>query len=134
MRQIVKINKDYLKWISEIKSKIRSTQIRSALSANALLIEFYYDLGKMIAEKQAQSAWGDKLVQQLSKDLQAEFPEMKGLSFTNLRYCKQFFLYFQLPQKTTAEIGLQSVSQICPQSVGKLQISENQENTMKFEN
>ena len=113
MSQLTKIDKDYLNWISEIKSKIRSTQIRAALAANAALIEFYYDLGKMIAEKQAQSAWGDKLVQQLSKDLQAEFPEMKGLSFTNLRYCKQFFLYFQLPQKTIAEI--------CPQSGGKLQ-------------
>jgi predicted nuclease of restriction endonuclease-like (RecB) superfamily len=119
MSQPTKIDKDYLNWISEIKSKIRSTQIRSALSANAVLIEFYYDLGKMIVEKQAQSAWGDKLVQQLSKDLQAEFPEMKGLSFTNLKYCKQFFLYLQFPAKSAVEIS--------PQSGDKLQNNEIQE-------
>ena len=112
MPQLVNIDKDYLKWFSEIKSKIRSTQIRAALAANATLIEFYYDLGRMIVEKQAQSAWGDKLVQQLSKDLQAEFPDMKGISYTNLRYCKQFFLYFQ--------IGQQPVSKFVPQFVGEL--------------
>ena len=114
------IDKDYLKWFSEIKNKIRSTQIRVALAANATLIEFYYDLGGMIVEKQAQSAWGDKLVQQLSKDLQGEFPEMKGISRTNLLYCKQFFLYFQ--------IGQQPVSQIVPQTAGQLQNVDNQEN------
>jgi predicted nuclease of restriction endonuclease-like (RecB) superfamily len=94
MQTVATIDKDYLNWISEVKSKIRSTQIRAALAANATLIAFYFDLGKMIIGKQAQSSWGDKLVQQLSKDLQAEFPEMKGLSYTNLRYCKQFFQYF----------------------------------------
>jgi hypothetical protein len=99
MQQIVTIDNDYLKWFSEIKSKIRFTQIRAALSANSKLIEFYYDLGGMIFRKQGQSAWGDKLVRQLSNDLQTEFPEMSGFSYTNLMYCKQFFLYFQfLPQ------------------------------------
>ncbi|MCL2097895.1 MAG: PDDEXK nuclease domain-containing protein [Bacteroidales bacterium] len=119
MPHLINTDKDYLKWFSEIKSKICSTQIRAALAANATLIEFYYDLGGMIVEKQAQAAWGDKLVQQLSKDLQAEFPEMRGLSYTNLRYCKQFFLYFQIRQ--------QAANQICPQSVGKLQSTDNKE-------
>ena len=120
MSQLVNIDKDYLNWFSEIKSKIRSTQIRAVLAANATLIEFYYDLGRMIVEKQAQSAWGDKLIQQLSKDLQAEFPEMSGFSRTNLLYCKQFFLYFQISQQT--------IGQIVPQVEGQLQNTDNQEN------
>jgi predicted nuclease of restriction endonuclease-like (RecB) superfamily len=155
MQQLENIDKDYLKWFSEIKSKIRSTQIRAALAANATLIEFYYDLGRMIVEKQVQSAWGDKLVQQLSKDLRAEFPEMSGLSYSNLRYCKSFFLYFQIsPQaegqicqqsvgklqnndnqnsiicpQIVGKISRQSISPICPQSVGKLQTVDSQKNT-----
>ncbi|MCL1932705.1 MAG: PDDEXK nuclease domain-containing protein [Candidatus Azobacteroides sp.] len=119
MSQLSNIDKDYLNWVSEIKSKIRSTQIRAVLAANATLIEFYYDLGRMIVEKQAQSAWGDKLIQQLSKDLQAEFPEMSGFSRTNLLYCKQFFLYFQISQQT--------VGQIVPQVGGQLQNTDSQE-------
>jgi predicted nuclease of restriction endonuclease-like (RecB) superfamily len=122
MQQLVNIDKDYLKWFSEIKNKIRSTQIRAALAANATLIEFYYDLGGMIVEKQEQSAWGDKLVLQLSKDLQAEFPEMSGFSYTNLKFCKQFFNYFQLSPKHRGVIGQQSVSQ--------LQNTNNENNTV----
>jgi len=130
MQHLLNINKDYLKWFSEIKNKIRSTQIRAALAANATLIEFYYDLGRMIVEKQAQSTWGDKLVQQLSKDLQVEFPEMSGFSYSNLKFCKQFFNYFQFCRQTEGVIGQQTVSQlqnagnksaaICQQSVSKL--------------
>ncbi|MDR0873862.1 MAG: PDDEXK nuclease domain-containing protein [Prevotellaceae bacterium] len=122
MKSVLNIDKDYLKWFSEIKTKIRSTQIRAALAANATLIEFYYDLGGMIAEKQSQSAWGDKLVQQLSKDLQAEFPDMSGFSRTNLLYCKQFYLYFQISQHT--------VSQIVPRIEGQIQVFDNQDNVI----
>ena len=107
-------DKDYQKWFSEIKSKIRSTQIRTALAANATLIEFYFDLGRSIVEKQAESAWGDKLIQRLSKDLKAEFPGMSGFSSTNLKYCKQFFNYFQ----------------ISPQAGDKLQLAENKKNAI----
>jgi len=130
MQQLLNIDKDYLKWFSEIKSKIHSTQIRAALAANATLIEFYYDLGRMIVEKQAQSTWGDKLIQRLSKDLRAEFPEMSGLSYSNLRFCKQFFNYFQFCPKISETINKRSVNklqntdnknnEICQQSVSKL--------------
>jgi predicted nuclease of restriction endonuclease-like (RecB) superfamily len=99
MKQSLKIDKEYLDWFSAIKTKIRSTQIRAALAANAVLIEFYWELGKMIVEKQAKSTWGDKLVEQLSKDLQVEFPDMKGFSRANLHFCLQFYNYFSfLPQ------------------------------------
>ena len=112
MKTLAIADKDYLKWFSEIKHKIQSTQIRAVLVANATLIEFYYDLGRIIVEKQAEASWGDKLVQRLSKDLRSEFPDMKGFSYTNLMYCKQFFDYFQ----------------ISPQSGGELQLAENKRN------
>ncbi len=85
-------NPDYKTWLIELKSKIRSTQIKAAIAVNSTLIEFYWDLGKMIAEK--QTAWGTNFLQTLSKDLQSEFPEMGGFSFTNLKYCRLFYTYF----------------------------------------
>jgi predicted nuclease of restriction endonuclease-like (RecB) superfamily len=96
MAQSLLVDKNYLNWFAEIKVKIRSTQIKAVLSANAVLIEFYWELGKKIVEKQAQTAWGDKLIEQLSADLKAEFPDMKGFSYTNLKYCKLFFNYFTI--------------------------------------
>ncbi len=95
---------DYRNWIVEVKSKIRFSQAKAALAVNAAVIEFYWDLGKMIAEK--QTAWGTKFLEQLSKDLQTEFPEMKGLSTSNLKYCRSFYLFYQ------NTIGQQPVDQL----------------------
>jgi hypothetical protein len=41
----------YKEWVVELKSKIRSVQVKAALAVNSTLIEFYWDLGKMIHEK-----------------------------------------------------------------------------------
>ena len=79
---------DYKNWLTELKGKIRSVQIKAAISVNSSLIQFYWELGKMISEK--QTAWGSKFLATLSNDLQDEFPEMKGFSITNLKYCKLF--------------------------------------------
>jgi hypothetical protein len=77
-----------------------SARLRVALAANRELILFYWEPGAQIAEKQAQSQWGDKLIAQLSADLQKAFPDLKGLSTSNLKYCLRFFHF--LPQYTGA--------------------------------
>ena len=45
-------------------------------------------------EKQQNAQWGSGFIEQLSKDLQAEFPDIKGLSAVNLRRCKRFYLFY----------------------------------------
>ncbi|MDR0604104.1 MAG: PDDEXK nuclease domain-containing protein [Bacteroidales bacterium] len=128
MKQSLQIDKDYLKWLSEIKGKIRSAQIRTALAANSALIEFYYDMGRMIVEKQSQTAWGDKIVERLSKDLQSEFTEMQGLSLSNLKFCKQFYNYFKVRSDVIMGISSTTDSQISQQSVSQLQNTDNKLN------
>lgn len=91
---ILKQDKQYINWLKEIKTKVRSAQIRSALAANSELIRFYWDLGKMITEKLQESNWGDKILDHVSKDLQSEFPETKGFSVRNLKYTKQFYEFY----------------------------------------
>jgi predicted nuclease of restriction endonuclease-like (RecB) superfamily len=119
-------DKDYLTWVADIKARIRGTQIRAALAANAVLIRFFYDLGRMITEKQRQTRWGDKLVERLAKDLHSEFPEMAGFSRTNLLYCKQFYLFISE--------GLPARNVIVPQTGGQssmsTQLIENQGNVI----
>ncbi len=97
------MNQEYIVWLKELKTKIRSTQAKAALAVNSALIEFYWDLGRMIAEK--ESVWGSKLIEQISRDLKGEFPEIQGLSSSNLKYCKRFFLYYK------SSIGQQLVDQ-----------------------
>ncbi len=108
------IDHDYKQWILEIKSKIRSAQMKAALSVNAALIEFYWDLGKMISEKQASSPWGSKLIERVATDLKTDFPEIKGLSNSNLKYCKRFYEFYKekLSLQTNEQIGQQLVDQL----------------------
>jgi hypothetical protein len=68
------LNDDYKNWLKELKSKIQQSQIKAALAVDSQLITLYWDLGKQIAEKQENAAWGSGFINQLSKDLKAEFP------------------------------------------------------------
>jgi predicted nuclease of restriction endonuclease-like (RecB) superfamily len=117
MNASLSVDKSYIAWLSEIKTKIRTTQIRAALAANAVLIQFYYELGRMITEKQTQTQWGDKLVERLANDLRSEFPEMRGFSRTNLLYCKQFYLFINTRIQTNNEIVPQCGGQLAMKPV-----------------
>ena len=103
-----KQHNDYLEWLNNLKSKIRTTQIKAALSANSELIKLYWDIGKDIFEKQEVKGWGNSIVESLSKDLKAEFPDMKGFSRRNLFYMKKFYNFyksdFEKVQRLVAQI------------------------------
>jgi len=105
-------NSDYKNWIAELKKKVYSTQIKASIAVNSALIEFYWDLGKSISEK--ENVWGSKLIEQVASDLKAEFPEIKGLSRSNLFYCKQFYQFYtnELVQQAVGLISHQLVFQI----------------------
>jgi predicted nuclease of restriction endonuclease-like (RecB) superfamily len=87
-------SKDYVNWLAELKRKIRSVQIKAAVKVNAELLNFYWELGAEIVEKQTNASWGDGFLHQLSKDLVSEFPEMKGFSLSNLKYIRQWYLFY----------------------------------------
>jgi predicted nuclease of restriction endonuclease-like (RecB) superfamily len=95
----IKLNKEYANWLNEVKSKIRSAQIKTALAANRELILFYWELGRDIFEKQKNAKWGAKLLEQLSTDLKAEFSDIQGLSKTNLKYCSRFYQFYSISQQ-----------------------------------
>lgn len=100
----MQLDADYKNWISEVKLKVRSSQIKAAMAVNSALIIFYWELGKMLSDKISQSKWGDKIIENVSKDLKKEFPEMKGFSVTNLKYSKRFYEYFQLSPQVVGEL------------------------------
>jgi len=106
------ISSDYKEWLSDLKSQIKRTQIKASISVNSQLIMLYWDLGRQITEKQETTKWGSGFIEQLSRDLRVEFPEMGGLSLTNLKYCKQFYTFY---------LPLFNENQISQQVVGELQ-------------
>ena len=64
--------------------------MRAALAANQELTLLYWDLGRVVLERQAEEGWGAKVIDRLSRDLQRAFPDMKGLSPRNLKYMRRF--------------------------------------------
>ena len=94
MNVILKSDIEYKQWLTDLKFRIRNSQIKAALKVNTELINLYWELGKEIVSKQEQSQWGDGLIKQLSSDLQQEFPNMKGFSISNIKYIKQWYLFY----------------------------------------
>jgi predicted nuclease of restriction endonuclease-like (RecB) superfamily len=112
-------DKEYKNWLKKVKAKIQSSQIKAAIAVNSALIEFYWDLGKMIVDKQKYSNWGNKLIEQLSKDLKMEFPGMAGFSRRNLYYVAQFYIYFSdFPELNSIvhQVGAQLENASVPQA------------------
>jgi len=104
----MQLDNEYKNWISELKLKVRSAQIKAAIAVNKELILFYWDLGNMLSEKIKTSNWGDKVLENVSKDLKDEFPDMKGFSVTNLKYCKLFYEYFLISQQAVDQLPISS--------------------------
>jgi len=83
-------DKDYAKFLAEIKTRIRSAQTRAALSVNSELVLLYWQIGNDILKRQDEQGWGAKVIASLSQDLSHEFPQMKGFSSRNLKYMRSF--------------------------------------------
>lgn len=79
-----------IRFITEIKQKVRNAQYEALKVVNVQLIQLYWDLGKAISEKQS-IGWGKAIVPNLSKELQKEFPEMAGFSEANLWLMAQLY-------------------------------------------
>ena len=90
----MKISRDYVKWLAELKQKIISARLRAAQGLSQTLMELYWDIGKEIVKKQSKAYWGDGLVERLAADLKKDFSGMKGFSRRNLYAIRQWYLFY----------------------------------------
>lgn len=90
MAELFKCGSKYDRSLRDLKERIRSAQVRAAISVNRELVMLYWGIGREILMRQQQQGWGAKVVAKLAKDLQTAFPEMKGVSRTNLLFIMAF--------------------------------------------
>jgi predicted nuclease of restriction endonuclease-like (RecB) superfamily len=76
--------------VDAISVEVRTTRLKVARSANTELVRLYWRIGRLILDRQAIEPWGSKVIRQLAGDLRREFPDMTGLSATNLQYMRAF--------------------------------------------
>jgi hypothetical protein len=76
-------------------------------------------------EKQQALGWGESVIDRLSSDLRAEFPQSTGFSSRNLRDMKRFYLLYSddaiWRQAVAKMISSGQGSPIWPQAVAKLE-------------
>ena len=100
-------NSDFKKWVLQLKKDIRSAQFKAAIKVNTELLRLYWRMGADICEKQKSATWGDGWLKELSRELMAEFPNMKGFSYRNLKYIRQWYEFYN----QQLIIGQQAVAQ-----------------------
>ena len=96
----------YQDWLNQLKTQIRSSQQRAILAVNRELVLLYWQIGQDILQRQTEQGWGAKVIDRLSKDLSAEFPEIKGFSTRNLKYMRKFAEAWQDKQIVQQAVAL----------------------------
>jgi predicted nuclease of restriction endonuclease-like (RecB) superfamily len=80
----------YDAFLRDLKDRIQNAQVKAALSVNREMILLYWNVGRDILARQESEGWGTKVIERLAQDLRHEFPQMTGLSRTNLLYMRAF--------------------------------------------
>jgi predicted nuclease of restriction endonuclease-like (RecB) superfamily len=81
---------DYGRLLAEVKARIQTAQTAALRAVNRELVALYWDIGKLIGDRQLAGAHGDQVVKKLAADLQSEFPGVAGFSWRNLFYMSEF--------------------------------------------
>lgn len=103
-----KNTEDYPRLLSEIKERIRSAQYEAFKAVNAELVGLYWDIGRMIVERQTNAAHGSAMTDKLASDLRTEFPGISGFSRRNVFSMREFYLLYRNDgrvQPLVAQIG-----------------------------
>lgn len=94
--------------LSEVKGRIQSAQTRAVLAVNTELVHLYWDIGRIINDRQLREGWGAAVIPRLSCKLKNELPELKGFSERNIKRMLAFYRDYPDP----AAIVPQPVAQL----------------------
>jgi len=85
---------DYAHLLREVKNHLREARVRAGLAANRELVALYWNIGKLIVERQKMEGWGSAVIERLSRDIRHEFTDMQGFSPRNIWRMRAFYLAY----------------------------------------
>lgn len=83
--------------LKEVKGRIQQAQTGAILAANAELVRLYWDIGRIIDQRQQREGWGAAVIPRLSRALRNELPEVKGFSERNIKSMVAFYRAYPEP-------------------------------------
>ncbi len=126
-KSITILDKDYDQWVKTLIERYQQCQVRAAVKVNTEQLMYNYLLGRDIVEMHVEERWGESVINQLSIDLKKKMPTVEGLSATNLRYCRRFYLLYSksvvIYPQVEGKLNETPDTSICPQAGGKIQAS-----------
>lgn len=114
---------DYADLLGKIKQRIRRGQAQAVFAANAELIRLYWDIGRMLHERQLQEGWGAAVIPRLSRDIRNELPDVKGFSERNIKRMLSFYReYSMLCDERPHAVAQIDKTQKVPQGVAQIPV------------
>ena len=107
-KQVVSLPSDYAELLISVKERVRAAQYAAMKAVNTEMVGLYWDIGRMIVERQVDAEHGSAIAEQLARDLRTEFPGSKGFSRRNVFYMREFYLLYrddERVQPLVAQIG-----------------------------
>lgn len=93
-RDSVLTESDYVKWLTDVKSRYRQSQAKAAVKVNTEMLEFYWSIGRDLVALRAESRWGAGVVKQFAIDMREAFPKATGFSYSNVKYMKRWYTFY----------------------------------------
>ena len=119
-RDIMTAEEDYVQWMADIKQRFRQSQLKASVRVNTAMLEFYWSVGRDLVALRAEERWGAGVVKQFALDMRQTFPNETGFSYSNVKYMKQWYLYYY--EKVIK--GQRSIDQISHQVGDQLDVIE----------
>jgi predicted nuclease of restriction endonuclease-like (RecB) superfamily len=94
---------DYRALLVDIKSRIRTAQIKASLAVNRELIQLYWDIGRLVVKRQRAEGWGAGVIDRLARDLQKAFPGLQGFSASNMSRMRALFVAYESYSENSAQ-------------------------------
>lgn len=111
-------NTKYVEWLSDVKKRLRKSQIKTTIQVNTSMLEFYWSIGRDLVALRAEERWGTGVVKQFAIDMRHSFPDITGFSYSNVKYMKQWYLfYYKNIMKGQQLVGQIETSEKCQQLV-----------------
>ncbi len=112
----VHLDGEYADWIAELKHRYRAAQVKASVRVNSEKLLFNWKLGRDLVQKKAEEKWGAGVVEQVSLDLQREFPGNEGFSARNLWRMKQWYLFYNQSDTKLPQLGAEFKNVKLPQA------------------
>src|SRR5690348_8647337 len=110
----------YAELLDDLKGRVRTAQLKAAVAVNRELVQLYWDIGRLIVERQEREGWGKAIVDRLAGDVQNAFPGLQGFSPRNVWRMRALYLAYTKEVTILPQPAAELAGSNLPQAVAEI--------------